>query len=128
MQDGKHLILCIDDDPDILVALRVVLESKGYRVLTATSAAEGLSEYEAQQPDVLIVDLMMEDIDSGMKLVEQLHARNNTAPVFVLSSTGDYLYGATDMSALGVSGVFQKPLDPAVLLSLLARKLGKPVA
>ena len=126
MQGGKHVILCIDDDPDTLVSLRVVLESAGYLVVTASTAAEVLEAYETARPDALIVDLMMEQIDTGMKVARDLQALGNTAPLYFLSSTGDYLQGAMDVSELGASGVFQKPLDPHVLLSLLQRKLGTP--
>jgi CheY-like chemotaxis protein len=128
MQDGKHVILCIDDDQDILASLRVILESRGYRVVTAATAAEGSTACAAARPDLIIVDLMMEEIDSGMTFVERLRQSGNAAPVYVLSSTGDYLFGATDTGALGVSGVFQKPVNPVVLLSVLERKLGKPAA
>lgn len=128
MHDGKHVILCIDDDPDILVSLRVVLESKGYVVATATTAAKGLEAYREHRPDLLIIDLMMEQIDTGLKLLEELRGLGNTAPIFFLSSTGDYLQGTTDLSDMGVTAVFQKPIDPGRLLSLIARKLGKPAA
>lgn len=128
MPDGKHIILCIDDDPDILASLRVVLESRGYVVVTAATAAEGIKAYQERRPDLLIIDLMMEQIDTGLKLLGDLRALGNTAPIFFLSSTGDYLQGTTDLSEMGVMGVFQKPLDPGVLLSLIARRLGKPAA
>ena len=126
MQDGKHVILCIDDDPDILVALRVVLESAGYRFVGAATATEGMEAYRSRRPDLIIVDLMMEQIDAGIHMVEELQASGNTAPVYILSSTGDYLHGAADLSGLGVTGVLQKPLDPGVLLSIIQRKLGQP--
>lgn len=126
MQAGKHVILCIDDDPDTLMALRVVLESAGYVVVTASTAAEVLKAYDDARPDALIVDLMMEQIDTGMRVARELQALGNTAPVYFLSSTGDYLQGAMDVGELGASGVFQKPIDPHVLISLLQRKLGTP--
>jgi DNA-binding response OmpR family regulator len=127
MQSGKHVILCVDDDQDILAALRVVLESKGYQVATAATAAEGIDVYVQCRPDVVIVDLMMEEVDSGLTFARELKALGNTVPVFFLSSTGDYLYGATDVGDVGASGVFQKPINPAELLRLLGKKLGEPV-
>jgi DNA-binding response OmpR family regulator len=127
MQSGKHVILCVDDDQDILAALRVVLESRGYQVATAATAADGLTAYRQASPDLVIIDLMMEEVDSGLTLAQQLKDLGNTAPVFFLSSTGDYLYGATDVADVGASGVFQKPINPAELLRLLGQKLGEPV-
>ncbi len=126
MQDGKYVILCIDDDPDTLMALRVVLESSGFVVVSASTAAEVIQCYEASKPDALIVDLMMEEIDTGGTLARELQRRGNLAPLYFLSSTGDYLQGSMDVGELGASGVFQKPIDPHVLISLLQRKLGVP--
>ena len=123
MQDGKHVILLVDDDPDILESLRIVLEANGYIVETASSGQEGLRVYREKAPDLLIVDLMMEEIDSGTSFVKELQAIGNTAPVYLLSSTGDSLYTTTDASALGLTGVFQKPINTDMLLALLKAKL-----
>jgi DNA-binding response OmpR family regulator len=123
MQDGKHVILCVDDDPDILASLRVVLEAGGYMVVTAASAEEGVDAYRRSQPDLIIADLMMEEIDAGAQFVKELQAMGNQAPIYMLSSTGDNLQATTDFSELGLTGVFQKPLNPDVLLALLRTKL-----
>jgi DNA-binding response OmpR family regulator len=123
MQNGKHVILIVDDDPDILESLRVVLEATSYVVATARSAEEGLRLYKAMKPDLLIIDLMMEEIDAGTSLVKEVRALGNTAPVYVLSSVGDSLNLTTDFSALGLTGVFQKPINSEMLLALLKAKL-----
>ena len=123
MRDGKYVILCVDDDPDILVSLRLVLEANGYEVAEAASAEEGLRVYKNSPPDLIICDLMMEEIDAGTSFVKELQVLGNKAPVYMLSSTGDNLNVITDFSALGLSGVFQKPIDSKVLLSLLKTKL-----
>lgn len=123
MKDGKYLILCIDDDPDILESLRIVLEANDYEVTTAESGEAGLRSYREEPPDLVIVDLMMEEIDAGTSFVRELKAMGNTAPVYMLSSTGDSLTTTTDFSALGLTGVFQKPINPDMLLALLKAKL-----
>ena len=123
MQDGKHVILCVDDDPDILEYLKVVLGANNYVVETAGSAEEGLRRYQDKSPDAMIVDLMMEEIDSGTALVTELRALGNKAPIFMLSSAGDNLSRTVDTSSLGLAGVFQKPLDSDALLLLLKSKL-----
>jgi len=124
MQDGKHVILCVDDDRDLLEALRIVLESNGYVMVGAPTAEEGLKAYKHSAPDLLIIDLMMEEVDAGTGLVKELKALGNTAPIYMLSSVGDSLWETTDYSSLGLSGVFQKPIDNKVLLSTLKAKLG----
>lgn len=125
MQDSKHVILAIDDDQDVLDALRMVLEANGYTMIEAHSAEEGLREYRRVNPNLIIVDLMMEEVDAGTGFVRELRALGNTAPVYMLSSVGDNLNANTDYSALGLSGVFQKPLNPDMLLSILKTKLKK---
>ena len=123
MRDGKYVILCVDDDPDIRESLRVILEANDYIMEEAASAEEGLKVYTKAQPDLLILDLMMEEIDAGTNLVTELKAAGNTAPIYLLSSTGDALSQTTSSSELGLAGVFQKPINSATLLGLLKEKL-----
>lgn len=123
MRNGKHVILCIDDDQDFLDTLRLVLETSGYVMEEAASAEAGLKKYKEAKPDLIIVDLMMEEIDSGTNCVKELRLLGNTAPVYMLSSAGDQLFMVTDYTDLGLAGVFQKPIQPNVLLSTLREKL-----
>ena len=124
MPNAKRVILCIDDDPDILEFLRIVIESNNYTVCQASSAEEGLQAYREAPPDLIICDLMMEEVDAGTNLVKELKALGNKAPVYMLSSTGDHLHSTIDASALGLSGILQKPFDSESLLTLLRAKLG----
>ena len=123
MKDGKYVILCIDDDKDILDSLRLVLEKNGYIMDEALSSEEGLKVYQAVHPDLVIVDLMMEEIDAGRNFVKELKIINNQAPVYMLSSVGDALTDNIDYAELGLTGVFQKPIDFDVLLTTLKTKL-----
>ncbi len=123
MQDGKHVILVIDDDPDIRYALRIVLEGNGYKVAEAATAEDGLKVYKQSNPDLLILDLMMEEVDAGVAFVKELKALGNQAPIYMLSSVGDDLTMSADYAELGLAGVFQKPLDNDTLLSILAMRL-----
>jgi len=123
MQDGKYVILYVEDDPDFLFAMRTLLEKHGYVMVEATSAEEGAKAFQESKPDLIIVDLMMEEIDAGTSFVKELKLLGNTAPVYMLSSVGDNLSTITDYGELGLSGVFQKPLDNEMLLSVLKSKL-----
>jgi len=71
----------------------------------------------------VIVDLMMEEVDAGTSLVTRLKAQGNTAPVFLLSSVGDQLDRSIDAGQLGLSGVFQKPIDSNALLNTIKQHL-----
>ncbi len=123
MKDGKFVILAIDDDEDVLYALRIILEKNGYLMAEAHSAEAGIREYRRSKPDLIIVDLMMESIDAGKGLVKELRLLDNAAPIYMLSSVGDDLASTIDPSELGLQGVFQKPIDQASLLKTLTRKL-----
>lgn len=127
MSDNKPVILCLDDDPDILSFLEIVLEAEGYSFVGADSAEEGLRTYKEVDPDLIIVDLMMEEVDAGTGFVKEIQLLGNTAPVFMLSSIGDNLSMTTDYTALGLAGVFQKPLAKDYLLAVLKTKLEEVV-
>ncbi len=123
MQDGKHVILYVDDDQDVLDGIRLVLENNDYVMVEAHTAEEGLRKYKETGPDLVIVDLMMEEVDAGVQLARNLKAEGNTAPVFMLSSVGDGMNENISASELGLAGVLQKPIDHNVLLTLLKGKL-----
>jgi len=117
------VILCIDDDPDILSFLEIVLEAEGYIYAGAESAEEGLRVYKETEPDFIILDLMMEEVDAGTSFVKDLRLLENTAPIYMLSSVGDNLNMTTDYTSLGLAGVFQKPIAKEQLLAVLKAKL-----
>lgn len=123
MKDGSFVILCVDDDQDVLTSLRLILEKNGYVMVEAYSAEEGVRAYKASTPDLVIVDLMMESVDAGRTFVKELLLLGNKAPVYMLSSVGDSLAQNVQFSDLGLMGVFQKPVDVATLLATLKQKL-----
>ena len=123
MPDKKHVILYIDDDRDCIDVMRVILEKNGYQMLSASDAAEGLKVYKQSSPDLVIVDLMMEEVDAGTQFAKELQALGNTAPVYMLSSVGNNLGITVDTTQLGLAGVLQKPVDEKTLLLLLKAKI-----
>lgn len=125
MKNGKHVILTIDDDADVLASLKTILEANGYSVVQAASAEDGLRAFKAQKPDLVIVDLMMEEVDAGTNFVKECKAGGGSVPIYMLSSLGDNLNAMTDYRALGLTGVLQKPVSPETLLKLLKAKLTK---
>jgi DNA-binding response OmpR family regulator len=125
MRDGKHLILCVDDDADLLDLLRMQLQKGGYAVEVAFTAEEGLQKFRQHQPDLIVVDLMMEEIDAGTNLVKELKLAGNKAPIYMLSSMGDQLDVSTSYRQLGLDGVFQKPVNAESLLRTIKTRLAK---
>ncbi len=123
MTEGKYVVLCIDDDADFLDSLRIILEAEGYTMKAAQSAEEGLKRYKEAKPDIILVDLMMEEIDAGTNFVKEVKALGEAPPIYMLSSVGDDLSISTDYSQLGLNGVLQKPIKPDSLLSTIRAKL-----
>jgi DNA-binding response OmpR family regulator len=127
MQDDKPVILYVDDDQDFLDGMRVILESNGYAMLEALSAEEGLKVFRKEKPDLVLVDLMMEEVDAGTSFIKELKLLGSDLPIIMVSSAGDNLSLTADYTELGLSGLFQKPVDPKTLLTVLKAKLKKVV-
>ena len=119
----KKTILTIDDDPDIRAALRMVLEAEGFSVGEAATGEEGLKIAERIQPDAVIVDLMMENVDTGSVIARKLKEHKYPGPVYLLSSAGDTVRYNLDARDLGLAGIFQKPIEPKALVATLKAKL-----
>jgi len=128
MEDGKYVILYVDDDPDFLMTVRAILETNGYVMIEAPTAEDGLRVFTDKRPDLVIVDLMMEEVDAGTSMVKELKAMGSDVPVYMLSSVGDHLNLSVNYDELGLSGVFQKPVDPTQLLAVLEEALEPPTS
>jgi two-component system alkaline phosphatase synthesis response regulator PhoP len=123
MKGGKHVIMVVDDDQDVLDGLRAILESGGYEMVEAGGAEEAVKVFEDENPDLLIVDMMMEQIDSGLNFVKMVRDSGSKAPMYMLSSVGDELSKNISSSDLGVAGILQKPLDSEFILRVLEIQL-----
>lgn len=123
MDFKRKTILAIDDDPDIRAALRVVLEAAGFTVGEAANGEEGLQVANSIKPDAVIVDLMMESVDSGSVVARKLKDSGYSGPVYMLSSAGDAVQYNIDARELGLAGIFQKPIEPKTLVKTLKREL-----
>lgn len=123
MHEGKHVILYVDDDPDYRYAMRQLLEANGMEMVEAADGEEGLRTYHDRKPDLILLDLMMEEIDAGVNLLRELRADGNTAPVYLVSSVGDTMSMTTNAAEMGFAGVFQKPVNQKALLAVIKSRL-----
>jgi DNA-binding response OmpR family regulator len=123
MANKNFVILAIDDDSDVLNALRIILEAGGFKMVEAYSAEEGLKKYKESKPDFILVDLMMEEVDAGLNFVKEVRLLNNKAPIYMLSSVGDSLIQSTSYAELGLDGVLQKPVDNKTLLKIIRTRI-----
>ena len=125
MSEHEPLVLYVDDDPDYREVMRRIIESGGYAMAEAATAEQGVEVYKQRRPDLVIVDLMMEEVDSGTAFVKELRLLGNQAPVYMLSSVGESMSLTADHMALGLAGIFQKPVDREALLGVLEARLGR---
>ena len=111
-------ILLVDDDLDLLEQNKILLESKGFRVVTAEGSKKGWEVFKQELPDAAILDLIMEEHDSGFilsyKIKKDEHGKN--IPVFILTSatyvTG-FKFGASteeEKEWLKCDGILNKPI------------------
>lgn len=129
--EGKKKILLVDDDADFVTANRIALEAKGFEVVTAPDSQSGIDAAIRERPDLVVVDLMMEELDAGFALVESLQAHAETAgvPIFMVSGVTTALGFRVDQNGskpewLNVAEFVNKPIDPVELAEKVATYLG----
>ena len=125
-------ILLVDDDPDIREVLTMILESKGYQTVAATDGLECLAALRAENPDLVILDLLMPKMD-GFAVLKELHeekwAQYKGMPILILSSIRE---GASRRrweleTALefDIDDYIEKPIEPDTLLERVSRLLNQ---
>jgi DNA-binding response OmpR family regulator len=125
-------ILVIDDDPDILDALAMILESQGYQVFTARDGIEGLANLKAEKPDLMILDLLMPKMD-GFAVCKELQdprwSKFKDMPILILTSVREDAsrrrYELETGLELNVDDYVEKPISPDILLQRVERLIKK---
>ncbi len=128
-------ILIIDDDPDIVLAARLCLESAGHKVFDASNSAKGLGMLDSLKPDLIILDVMMGTATEGFQTALQLRSPDPNAPyaayqdipilmMTAIHSTTDLRF-APDQAYLPVDAFIDKPIDPDVLIKKVGALLAK---
>ena len=128
----KEKILLVDDDPDILEALTIILEAQGYEVVTAKDGIEGLANLKAEKPDLLILDLLMPKMD-GFAVCKELQdprwSKFKDVPILILTSVREEAsrrrYELETGLELNVDDYVEKPISPEVLLQRVGRLIKK---
>ena len=128
-------LLIIDDDPDIVLAIRMCLEAEGHQVLDAANTVEGLAKIKADRPDLIILDVMMDTTTEGFGLALKLRSPDPTSgyrafskiPILMLTaihSTTPLRFGP-EQDYLPVDDFVEKPVEPAVLAKKIKKLLEK---
>jgi DNA-binding response OmpR family regulator len=113
-------VLVVDDDPEIVSALRIVLEKQGYRVVTAMDGNAGLAAAEQETPDLVIVDMMMPK-KSGFLVLEKLKTQPGQGPPVIMITANEGTRHQAYAEMLGASDYIRKPFDMKRLLESVER-------
>lgn len=111
-------ILVVDDDPDIVEATQLFLTKEGHQVEGAYSREDGLRKVESFHPDLLILDVIMEQPDDGFTMAQELRRAGNQVPILMLTSV-ESVSGLTfgrDAEMVPVDDFQTKPIEPAKLV------------
>lgn len=128
--NGK-IILIVDDDPDFLRQLELILQSSGYQVIKAGSRSEAEEMISESSPDALIVDLMLEEEDDGFVLCYLAKKRFPDMPVIIITGaageTGIEFEVITreEQSWIKADVLLAKPIRPEQILGVLGKLLKK---
>ena len=120
------LIVVIDDDPDILDASSLVLKSKGYDVLITTNPNDGYKLIKEKKPNLIILDVMMDEPDDGFFLAQKLRKEKVTTPILMYTSVSKAIgldFGKNEM--VPVDDFVEKPISPEELVEKVAALLQK---
>ena len=114
MHKPSAKLLLIDDDEVVRASLAAYLEDSGFQVLQAGNGLQGLEVFEREQPDLIICDLRMPQID-GLELIRRISQINSEMPVIVVSGAG-VMSDAVEALRLGAADYLIKPLEDLAVL------------
>jgi DNA-binding response OmpR family regulator len=117
----KH-ILCIEDEPEMIDLIRLILGRRGFDVRGATGGTEGLRLVRETHPDLVLLDLMMPDMD-GWEVYQQMKADDATRniPVIVVTAKAQNIDKVLGLHIAKVDDYIAKPFSPQELLNSVER-------
>ncbi|MEV4138212.1 response regulator transcription factor [Dactylosporangium sp. NPDC049742] len=122
-------VLVVDDDPTVSDVVRRYLEREGFTVALAGDGQQALDSYDAERPDLVVLDLMLPGID-GLEVCRRLRAQDRTLPVVMLTALGEESDRVLGLE-LGADDYVTKPFSPRELVlrvqSVLRRAVPAPV-
>ena len=117
-------ILCVEDEPEMIDLIRLILGRRGFDVKGATGGVEGLKMIRKESPDLILLDLMMPDMD-GWEVYQQIKADEKTRsiPVIVVTAKAQSIDKVLGLHIAKVDDYIAKPFSPQELLDSIERVL-----
>ncbi len=124
-QTPQKRILCIEDEPEMIVLIRLILGRRGFEVTGATGGKAGLEAVRAERPDLVLLDLMMPDMD-GWEVYQQMKADEATRhiPVIVVTAKAQSIDKVLGLHIAKVDDYIAKPFSPQELLNSVEKVIG----
>ena len=117
-------ILCIEDEPEMIDLMRLILGRRGYEVKGAMSGADGLKMIREEMPDLILLDLMMPEMD-GWEVYQQIKADENIKgiPVIVVTAKAQSIDRVLGLHIAKVDDYIAKPFSPQELMNSVEKVL-----
>jgi len=117
-------ILCIEDDPEMIELVKLILSRQGYEVIGATGGDAGLQAIERERPALVLLDLMMPEMD-GWEVYQRMRAdeRMKDVPVIVVTAKAQSIDKVLGLHIAKVNDYITKPFGPSELLTSVMRVL-----
>ena len=126
--DGKKLIkvVCVEDDSEMIDLVKLILGRQGFTVTGATGGREGLEAIAREQPDLVLLDLMMPDMD-GWKVYQEMRADDEMRkiPVIVVTAKAQNIDKVLGLHIAKVDDYITKPFGPRELLTSVEKVLSQ---
>jgi two-component system, OmpR family, response regulator VicR len=125
MKDSpKRTIVCVEDEPEMVDLIRLILSRKGFEVLGAGTGVEGLELIRKRFPDLVLLDLMMPDMD-GWEVYQQMKADEKTRdiPVIVVTAKAQSIDKVLGLHIAKVDDYIAKPFSPQDLQASVEKVL-----
>lgn len=126
MSSNLKCILCVEDEPEMIDLMRLILGRRGFEVKGANGGVEGLRMIREEPPDLILLDLMMPDMD-GWEVYQQLKADEYTRniPVIVVTAKAQSIDKVLGLHIAKVDDYIAKPFSPQELLNSVEKVLQK---
>jgi len=125
VEEDKKVVVCIEDEPEMIDLVRLILGRKGFELVGAIGGREGLDTVRNLKPDLVLLDLMMPDMD-GWEIYQQMKADDTLKdiPVIVVTAKAQSIDRVLGLHIAKVDDYVIKPFGPQELLRSVNKVLG----
>lgn len=121
--DDIKKVLVVDDEPDTLELIKLVLESGGFGTMLAASGMEALAQIDRTKPDLVLLDIMMPDMD-GWDVFRKIKEKNSRIPIAILTAKAQNIDRLLGLHVLKADDYITKPFGKNELINKVRKLVG----